>query len=220
MKQPDNSAMKPGANLATVIVWGIAPIVAVAVRFDVALWFSLIAIAVALLVTLFVHVITDLVPETWQLAWTMVFAAFLVTLAEIVCDLVAPDLLDSFGVYLPILALSPLVLMPLEQTGIELSIGERLGRLAGVMVRFFLLMLGLGLFRELLASGSLTLVGAAAGRIQLVIPGLADAPVGFLATTAGGLILTGLLLALRNWRQDRKNARQAAAEAPGVEAGS
>jgi electron transport complex protein RnfE len=207
-------------SLGAVMVWGLAPIVALAVRFDVALWFSLIALCIAFLVTLFIHGIKDMVSPPWHLAWTMVFAALLVTVAEVLCDLFAPALLRNFGVYLPVLAISPLVMLPLEAVDGEATLGERLGLLAAMMGRFIPLMLGIALFREILAAGSVTLNAPVNARLQVVVPGLADAPVGFLATTAGGLVLAGLLLAFRNWLAGRKAAGQPDMKRSLTEAGS
>lgn len=195
---------KSDRGLAAALIFGLAPVTALAVRFDVAVVYALIAVVVVFLTTIFLHVMRDLVKPAWLLAYAMVGAGLLVTLFEVLLSLFAPALKQLIGIFLPILAVAPLVLTQVETALRDESLGVRLSRSAGISGRFFGLMILMGAVRELLADGSLTLVADLPRRVQLVVPGLSTAPVGFLASAAGGLLLAGLLLALRNWIKLRR----------------
>jgi Na+-translocating ferredoxin:NAD+ oxidoreductase RnfE subunit len=190
-------------GLAAVMMSGIAPLVALAVRFDVAIIFALIAGAIGFLTAVFLFIIRDLVKENWLLAYAMIGTGLMVTLSEILLGLFAPGIKQLIGLFLPVLAVSPLVLAQVD-SDLDTSLGEQLGKAGAFFIRFVLLMGVTAGIREALSDGSLTIVADLPTRIQLLIPGLVDAPIGFLASTAGGLIFGGLLLALRNWFMIRK----------------
>ena len=200
-----------------VVIWGIAPIIALAVRLDVALIFALIATVVVLLTTCFISLVRGHVAANWLMAYTMVCAGLLVTIAEIVLGLFAPNLRQNMGLYLPVLAVSPLVMNQLDENGASRTFITSLAATAKITIRFIALMLGMAIIRELLADGRLTLSAVPGLTLQWLVPGLSQAPVAFLATTAGGLLLTGFLLAGRNWLLDRQSTKSAPS-APGGEA--
>jgi Na+-translocating ferredoxin:NAD+ oxidoreductase RnfE subunit len=190
-------------SLAEVVVYGIAPLVALAVRFDIAVIFALLSGGVIFLTAVFLFIVRDLVKSAWLLAYTMIGSGLLVTVIEIILGLFAPEIKQLIGLYLPVLAVSPLVLSQVDGD-LDAPLGEQLGKAGGLAFRFLLLMGLTAGIREVLSDGSLTVLAELPVRIQLLVPGLSEAPLGFLASAGGGLILAGFLLALRNWLMDRK----------------
>jgi Na+-translocating ferredoxin:NAD+ oxidoreductase RnfE subunit len=203
---------KDGRSVAVAMVCGIAPLAGLSIRLDVAFMFGLVAFAVILVLSLLLALIRDVVRPSWLLAYAMVCAGLLVTLAEVILGLLAPGIRQLIGVYLPALAMSPFVLDLADDSNRAFPTGRFIGRSAGMAGRFLVVMTGVAAFRELLSDGRLTVIADLPTRFQLVVPGLSDSPVGFLASAAGGLMLAGLILALGNWRRDR-TARQSG-EAP------
>ncbi len=206
MSSVDSSRTKSLVDLASVVIWGIAPVVALAVRFDVALWFSLITATILVLTAIFLFIVRDMVNATWLLAFTLVCSGFLVTISEILLALFAPNLLQNMGVFLPVLAVSPMVLAQIDNTNQEMGLAEHLLGALRIFGPFVILMVLVGLVREILADGRLTVSIGPDRPVQLVIPGLSDSPVGFLASAAGGLIMIGFILAFGNWLRDHKPA--------------
>ena len=187
------------SSLPIVAILGIAPLTALGVRLDLALCFALITLLVVPLTAALLHVIHDLADDGWLVSWSMLIAGFWVTIAEIVLGLLNPSLRDNLGLYLPVLAVSPLVLVQVQLVRRNESFGQLCRDSASMSFVFALLLAGTAIVREVLGNGTITLLSNAGDHMQLVIPGLSDFPIALFASAAGGMLLLGFILAFRNW---------------------
>lgn len=187
------------ASLTVVALLGLAPLALMGARFDLALAYGLVALVVVPLTAALQHFLHDLVDERWLPAWGVLAAAFLVSLAELGLRLFDAPLLDNLGLYLPALAVSPLVLFQTRLVGRHEGLAGMFGeslRMAGV---FFCLLAATAAVRELVGNGTLTLFVRNGRAEGLSVPGLSANPVALVSGAAGGLLLLGFVLAFRNW---------------------
>jgi len=187
------------SSLPIVAILGIAPLAGLGIRFDLALSFALITLLVIPLTAVVLHAIHDMADDGWLVSWSMLIAGFWVTIAEIVLGLINPALRDNLGLYLPVLAVSPLVLVQVQLVRRNESFGELLRDSTSMSFLFALLLSGTSVIREVLGNGTITLVSSAGSQLKLVIPGLSDFPIALFASAAGGMLLLGFILAFRNW---------------------
>lgn len=187
------------SSLPIVAILGIAPLAALGVRFDLALAFAVITLLVTPLTAALLHIVHDLTDDGWLVSWSMLIAGFWVTIAEIVLGLVNPALRDNLGLFLPVLAVSPLILVQVQLVRRNESFGQLFRDSAGMSFVFAVLLSGTALLREVLGNGTITLLSNANEQIKLIIPGLSDFPIAMFASAAGGMLVLGFILAFRNW---------------------
>ena len=128
-------------------------------------------------------------------AMLALIGATLVTLAGMLVQVWNPALGDALGIYLPLLAASSLLLVPLHEQALRLPVAA--ASLEGLLqgISFAGLMIPLSALREWLAWGTL-LRGTA---LEFKLPGLTQwSGLPLLAQPAGALLLLAVVLAGRN----------------------
>ena len=196
------------SSLPIVAILGVAPLAVLGIRLDLAIVFSVLAMLVVTLSTSILHLLHELADDHWLTLWAMLIAGFWVSLAELLLRQISPGLLQNLGIYLPLLALSPLVLVQVQLVRRGLGFGQVLGDSLRMMLSFAALLISTAVVREFLGNGSLTLLSLPGQPLRLVVPGLSSYPLTFLVGAAGGLVLIGFILAFRNWivlRSERVN---------------
>ena len=204
-----DSNIRNVSSLPIVAILGVAPLVGLGIRFDLALTFALITLVVVPLTVILLHVLRDLTDDTWLGSWCMLIAGFWVTLAEMALRLLNPAILDNIGLYLPVLAVSPLVMIQVQLVRKHEAFGELMRESGSLVLVFSLLLSGSAVVREFLGNGTITLIATAGDSLQLVIPGLSAFPLALLASAAGGMLLLGFILAFRNWLVLRSESNHA-----------
>lgn len=163
----------------------LTPLLAVSVSFGPALLFglttTLVLSASAVLVSL-----TRPALHGQALLWSILgLSVVLVTLVDLLTSLWLPGVRQAWGLYLNLLAFSPLVVvLPLERPQTPTVAGElSLALKTGLLLT--LIFVATALVREILGRGTLTLVP----ELIWSIPGLRDFPLTILSTGAGGFFL-------------------------------
>lgn len=164
----------------------LTPLLGVTGTLGPAFLFGLAATVLLAGVTALVFLTRDSLRETGLLWSSLGLGVVLVTLVDLVTSLWLPGVRAAWGVYLNLLAFSPLiVVLPLEKARgddltTELTAALKLG--LGLTV----LLVGTALIREALGRGTLTLVP---GQLGWDLPGLKTFPITLVATGAGGFFL-------------------------------
>ena len=127
-----------------------------------------------------------------------------VTLILLLMRTLLPTTVSALGVYLPILAVNCMAMLRLEVSAAQNSPGAAIsdGILHGV--EFLIFMLACGFIRELFGMGRLFATPSESGGI-LVFPA---APLAFLRTPAGALLLVGLFAAILQGMNLRMAAKE------------
>ena len=142
--------------------------------------------------SLLVSLFRGITPAKLRVPVYLLLHSACVTLVYLVLRAILPGTATALGVYLPILAVSCLAVMRLEASAAQNPPGTAVvdGILYGI--EFLILMLLCGFLRELFGLGKLFATTSATGGIS-VFP---SAPIAFLATPGGALLLVALFAAL------------------------
>jgi electron transport complex protein RnfE len=166
-------------------ILALTPLLGVTGSLGPAFLFGLVATLLLVAVSGLVFLTKEKLGQSALLWSSLGLAVALVTLIDLVTSLWLPGLRAAWGIYLNLLAFSPLIVLPLERThgavlGAELSATLKTGLgLTGLLV-------GTAFVREALGQGTLTLIP---GTLGWDLPGLKQYPLTILSTGAGGFFL-------------------------------
>lgn len=190
---------------STLQLLALCPLLAVSDTVVKAVGFSMVVLVLLPAATLLFGAVRRWVDDTIILPTSLLITAGLVTAAELSMRAWFHDLGQSFGVFLPLLAVNIVVIDHL-QTPAQDRLGA-LVRSARIAVGIALTLLALGLARELVGRGSLlngagTLLGSWAQHLEIKV---FSVDMGFLLAMLppGAFISLGLLIAARNWLAHR-----------------
>ena len=114
-----------------------------------------------------------------------------------------PSAAASLGVYLPILAVSCIVLMRIECCAAENGVGASLTDALICGGEFTLIMVAAGFVRELFGAGCLFTLTNGEGGFTV----FSSAPIPFLQSTAGVLLMVSLAAAIAKFIKAKRNSR-------------
>ena len=193
-------------NRFVVLLLGLCPAAAVSARVIDALWMSLGVFLVLVLSSLCIALIARMARDQREAAgaqvppgrWigALLISSCLTASFEVVLVAFAPEASGSLGIYAPLIAVNCLVLTRIDASGQGGSLGKTLLRSASSGAGFAGALVAIGLVRELLGAGSITLFAAGSFSGTVVIPNLFDAPARALGYSGGALLCLGYLAAL------------------------
>ena len=140
------------------------------------------------------------IPASAEFPLALTVSTLLATILDFLLTVYAPTLRSSLGIYLSLMAVSPLLLEPWANH----SEPPTLGKAALTGVQFWLLIVLLAVVRELLGSGHLTLWPFAP---TLVLKGFQPFAPAVLLTASGAFFLTALGIVLKRLGQREKTQR-------------
>lgn len=161
--------LAPGDTLVSAAVMGLA--------FAAALLSSALVLAV----------LRRLIPWSCHLVFILLITATSVTIIDRLLQAWLFQVRTDLGIYVPLIAVNPLLLSVLQETVLPQSPRQSLGYAAATAVAAGLLLAAAGLLRGLLGQAGLSLMGSAAG--AFLVLGCLIALIRFLALRAG---VTGL----------------------------
>lgn len=137
---------------------GMCPILAVSISVENALGMGVAVIGVLLLSNLIVSLIRDIVPSEVRIPTYIVIIASLVTITEMLMAAFVPALFNALGIFIPLIVVNCVILGRAEafasKNGPIRSILDAIGMGLGFTVALVIL----AFFRELLGTGSITLI--------------------------------------------------------------
>ncbi len=176
---------------------GIFPVLALSYRFDTAWITGFISLLLVLLGKGTLRMMKDAFPSSILWYVRMMVLTFWVALTEIMIEAYLPQARDFLGIYLPLLAVNTFLLeaiLPNEKIDQYEWCGSLLLGLG-----YFCTIGFVGAFREILSSGTLTLLTLPGWTLKYTILNKPLLPIRFFALPAGGLILYGYLKAGFRW---------------------
>lgn len=172
---------------------GIGPVLALSYRFDTAWITGFLSLLLILLGRASVRLVREAFPAAilWYVRITIL--TFWVALMEIILEAYLPDLRGSLGIYLPLLAVNTFLLeaIVLKEQDDQ---NEWYGSLLFGLV-YLCTIASVGAFREIIGSGTLTVLVLPGWTLRYVILTKPLQPIRFFILPAGGLILYGYLKA-------------------------
>ena len=199
-------------NPSAVLLVGLCPAAVVSVRVIDSLWMSAGVFSVMLLsafcLTLLARGRTEgsEAPPPAAGGWlaALVVSSFLTASFEIVLVRVAPEASASLGIYAPLIAVNCLVLTSADGGARAVSPGRALLDVAGEGVLFAACLLLIGLLREVLGAGTITLFPFSGFSGTIVVGSLSQDPARAFSFAGGGLLCLGYLAALARMVKDRR----------------
>lgn len=203
-------------NPLFVQVLGTCPALAVTTTFESAFGMGLLFTFVLVCSNVIISAIRKLVPEVIKTPCYIVVIAAFVTITKMLTEAFLPELYTSLGVFLSLLVVNCIVLGRAEAFASKNTVLDSLLDALGNGIGYTLAISIIGLFREILGAGYLTI-----GKIFTFIPlwqlpiladpnGAWDFSMSLFQQPAGGFIVMGLVLAVIMAIENHKNAKKKA----------
>ena len=200
--------IKSSTELSSYKMLTVCPLLVVTTTVTRALSMAVAFALTLLLAQVIVAIFKKLIPLKLRSLFYVTVTAFCASLVEILFWYTVPGIADSLGIYLPILAVSCIILVRLESTKAE---SPAMGAIVDSLVtsaQMVLVMLGVSFVRELFGIGKLFSDCFGNGGVLV----FKTAPVPVLSTTVGVLFLVGIIAAVAKYIVKKKKiaARNAA----------
>ncbi len=193
------------------LVLGMCPTLAVTTSLENALGMGMAATFVLLCSNIVISLLRNLIPSKVRIPCYIVIIASFVTIVDLLMNAYAYPLYESLGIFIPLIVVNCIILGRAEafasKNSTIMSIADGIGM--GIGFTFGLAILGI--FREVLGAGSITVWGD----LQFTITGFK--PMILLILAPGGFIALGLLLAFMNHIQNLISRMQGKGFVPAAE---
>ena len=176
------------------LVLGMCPALAVTTSLENALGMGVAATFVLVCSNVVISALRSIIPPKVRIPCFIVVIATFVTIVDLLMNAYAHELHGSLGIFIPLIVVNCIILGRAEafasKNGMLISIADGLGMGLG----FTLGLAALGLCREALGAGTITVWGDLGWKI----PWYKDRSMVMMVLAPGGFIMLGLLLALMN----------------------
>ncbi|NLL62895.1 MAG: hypothetical protein GX241_01425 [Ruminococcaceae bacterium] len=168
---------------------GLCPIVAICTTLKVAIVMSIITIVTLVIAQTLTVLVFKKMPTWFRMSFYAFVGMIVVCVSMVIIDKIAPEIMLVFGIYLPLLAVNPVIVRQCEREGINVGLFEAVINSICVGIGYSLVLLVVGFIRELLGNGSIW-----GYNIKHFTP-----IVGFLMPMGGFVVLAYLAAALRTY---------------------
>ncbi len=178
------------------LVLGMCPTLAVTTSLENSLGMGVAATFVLICSNVSISAIRNMVPSKVRIPCYIVVIATFVTLVDLVMNAYVPELHASLGLFIPLIVVNCIILGRAEGFASKHPVLLSAADGIGMGIGFTLGLSVLGICRELLGAGTITIWK---GLPQLQVPGVT--PISLMILAPGGFIALGSLLALMNHLQ-------------------
>ncbi len=176
------------------LVLGLCPVLAVTKTVENGIGMGVATTFVLVFSNLLVSILRNIIPAKVRIACYIVIIATFVTIVELMMQAFAYPLFLKLGIFIPLIVVNCIVLGRSEafasKNGPVLSIADGLG----IGIGFTMSLAALGLVREFLGAGTITIWGGT----PVFAIGSAFHPFTFMVEAPGAFVGLGLMLALMN----------------------
>ncbi|MBI9106035.1 MAG: electron transport complex subunit E [Spirochaetales bacterium] len=191
-------------NPVFVLALGLCPALGVTSKVVNALGMGAGVIFVLLGSNIFVSVLKNFIPEKVRIPAYIVIIASFVTIVEMVMEAFVPALFESLGVFVPLIVVNCVILGRAEAFANKNSVKSSILDALGMGIGFTFALLIIAFIREVLGSGTISLIPIGTWDGIVSIPGLSKSPARVFSLAAGALLVMGYLKALFNWAELKK----------------
>lgn len=174
------------------LVLGMCPTLAVTTSVENSLGMGMAATFVLICSNLVISLIRDIIPPKVRIPCFIVVIATFVTIVDLLMNAYTPQLHKSLGIFIPLIVVNCIILGRAEAFASRHSVMLSLADGIGMGTGFTLGLAALGLCREVLGAGTITIWGAWQYQI------LSFDPIILMILAPGGFLALGCLLALMN----------------------
>ena len=182
-------------NPLCVYLLGLCPALAVSVRVIDAVVMGFVLCVVSVITSTASSGLKAHIPERFRIFICTAIAGSCASVVEILLKITLPGVADNLGIFVPLITVNSLIMDRALDFARENTPGVSFWDALGMGTGFFLAFIGIGIFREALGSGTITLVAVGDFSGVITIPGIAQSPIRVLGLSAGGFLVLGYLKA-------------------------
>ena len=183
------------------LVLGLCPVLAVSTRVENALGMSLAVLFVLVCSNTSLSLLRHWIPPQVRIPSFIVVIASFVTVVDLLMQGYAPGLYEELGIYVPLIVVNCIVLGRVEAFASKKPVFDSFLDAVGMGIGFFLGILGIAVFRELLGGGKILVRG------YTIIPAFTQSPALAMILAPGAFLTVGIIMALSNYKKIRKGGR-------------
>ncbi|MDR1625709.1 MAG: electron transport complex subunit RsxE [Spirochaetia bacterium] len=178
-------------NPLCVRLLGLCPVLAVSARLIDAFAMGLTLLAILAITNTAMSALQTHVPGRFRVFVCTAIAGSCASAADLLMQAYMPGLSDRLGIFVPLLTVNSLILDRALGFAKDSTPGMSFGDALGMGTGYLLALLGIALIREILGSGTITLVpiGGFSGTIE--VPGLSQSPIRLVSLSAGTFLVLG-----------------------------
>lgn len=196
-------------NPTFVLMLGLCPTLAVTHTFESAYIMGICILFVLMFSNFIISLIKKLIPDNVRIPVYIIIIATFVTVLDILIKRYVPVLHATLGIYLPLITVNCIILGRALAVATKESVSKSILDAIGIGLGFTLSLSVIALFRELLGSGTITIMNSISSltgyrMVYKIIPDFTIFPINIFTTPAGAFLALGLLLALFNYLRNRK----------------
>jgi Na+-translocating ferredoxin:NAD+ oxidoreductase subunit E len=183
------------SNPVFVMALSLCPVLAVTDTLDKAIGMSGAFALVIIASNLIISLMRKIIPDTVRIPVFIIIIATFVSIVELLFEAYIPQIYSALGIYLSLLAVNCLIFGRAEAFAYKNHVSDSFADALGMSIGFFLALILISFFRELLGKGSLTLFG----NELFTLPLLGDHPISVFGMSIGAFLIMGLLVAFFKW---------------------
>jgi electron transport complex protein RnfE len=193
------------------VVLGMCPTLAVTTSVENGIGMGVAATFVLLCSNTAVSALRNVIPGKVRIPCFIVIAATFTTITDLMMNGFAHEVHKSLGIFIPLIVVNCIILGRAEAFASKNRVLDSVADAVGMGLGFTLALCVVGLIREVLGNGTLTLWRDLG--LQWTIPG-ATSPALMMVLAPGGFITLGCILALMNRIEMARAARRGASYSP------
>lgn len=190
-------------NPVFVLMLGLCPTLAVTTTFERSYIMGLSVLFVLLFSNITISLIKKIIPDNVKIPVFIIIIATFVTALDMIIGANLPELHKSLGIYLPLITVNCIVLGRAMSFASKEKVGVSILDAIGVGLGFTLALSVIGIIREVLGAGTITLMNEISSftgfrMMYNILPSTMLTPLNILLTPAGAFLTLGFLLAIFN----------------------
>lgn len=194
-------------NPIFIIMLGMCPTLAVSTQVWNALGMGAGVIFVLVGSNIFISLLKNVIPDSIRIPAYIVIIASFVTILEMLMHAFMIDLYNALGIYLSLIVVNCIILGRAEAFANKNSVLDSALDGLGMGIGFTLGLTLIALIREVIGSGTITLINLGELNVVFSIPGYSESPIKVVALSAGALLVMGYLKAFFNWYTSKREAK-------------
>lgn len=185
-------------NPLLVLMVGLCSALAVSNRFENGIFMGIAATFVLVFSNLMISALRKKIPDQIRIPIFIVIIASFVTIVDLVMKAYFPPVYERLGVWIPLIVVNCMILARAEGFASKNSIGRSVLDGLGIGLGYTLVLLIMGLFRELIGTGQLVLFDK-----TIINTGISNPPLIFIMFP-GAFLTFGVMMAILNRYQAGK----------------
>jgi len=183
------------SNPVFVMALSLWPVLAVTDTLDKAIGMSGAFALVIIASNLIISLMRKMIPEIVRIPVFVIIIATFVSIVEMLFEAYIPQIYSALGIYLSLLAVNCLILGRAEAFASKNKVSDSFADALCMSIGFFLALILISFFRELLGQGGITIFG----NELFTLPLLGEHPISIFGMSMGAFLIMGLLVAFFKW---------------------